>query len=61
MLRTLARALARLSSLAEQFEIVGDVRGRGAMAAMELVRDRQTREPADRETAAAIARGAELG
>ena len=34
----------------EQWELVGDVRGLGAMQAMELVRSRTTREPADDET-----------
>jgi 4-aminobutyrate aminotransferase/(S)-3-amino-2-methylpropionate transaminase len=38
--------LGRLRDMAERFELVGDVRGRGAMAAMELVRDRTTKEPA---------------
>src|SRR6266478_4578121 len=33
-----------------QWELVGDVRGLGAMQALELVRSRTTREPADEET-----------
>ena len=33
-----------------QWELVGDVRGLGAMQAMELVRSKATREPADEET-----------
>jgi 4-aminobutyrate aminotransferase / (S)-3-amino-2-methylpropionate transaminase / 5-aminovalerate transaminase len=40
------RALARMRSWMERFSMVGDVRGRGAMIAMELVSDRATREPA---------------
>ena len=33
-----------------QWELVGDVRGLGAMQALELVRSKTTREPADAET-----------
>jgi 4-aminobutyrate aminotransferase/(S)-3-amino-2-methylpropionate transaminase len=33
-----------------QWELVGDVRGLGAMQALELVRSKATREPADKET-----------
>jgi 4-aminobutyrate aminotransferase/(S)-3-amino-2-methylpropionate transaminase len=32
-----------------QWELVGDVRGLGAMQALELVRSKKTREPADEE------------
>lgn len=42
--------LGRLGDMRERFELVGDVRGRGAMCAIELVRDRATREPAKAET-----------
>ncbi len=35
----------RFLSLQEQYSIVGDVRGLGGMAAMELVKDRSTKEP----------------
>src|SRR5581483_5189425 len=34
----------------DQFEIIGDVRGLGAMRALELVKSRETREPAADET-----------
>jgi 4-aminobutyrate aminotransferase/(S)-3-amino-2-methylpropionate transaminase len=34
----------------KRWELVGEVRGLGAMQALELVRSRQTREPADEET-----------
>jgi 4-aminobutyrate aminotransferase/(S)-3-amino-2-methylpropionate transaminase len=37
---------ARLAGFKERFEIVGDVRGIGPMQAMELVKDRHTKEPA---------------
>lgn len=41
--------LKRLHEMQEKHEIIGDVRGKGPMAAMELVRDRKTKEPADQE------------
>lgn len=37
-----------------RYSIIGDVRGLGAMVAMELVKDRETKEPAPAETAAII-------
>jgi 4-aminobutyrate aminotransferase/(S)-3-amino-2-methylpropionate transaminase len=40
------RALGRMRAWMERFPQVGDVRGLGAMIAMELVTDRTTREPA---------------
>ena len=40
------RALARMRGWMERFRIIGEVRGIGAMVAMELVVDRATREPA---------------
>ncbi len=36
----------RLEQLAAKYEQVGEIRGRGAMIAMELVEDRDTKEPA---------------
>jgi 4-aminobutyrate aminotransferase/(S)-3-amino-2-methylpropionate transaminase len=45
------RIMARCLELQERFPIVGEVRGLGAMVAMELVTDRQTKEPAKDETA----------
>lgn len=42
-----------LDRLHQEHEIIGDVRGRGLMLAMELVKDRKTREPAT-EAAAEI-------
>ena len=44
--RTLGdRLLARLTGMKERHPAVGDVRGRGLFACVELVRDRETREP----------------
>ena len=43
---------ARLGAMAEKFDIIGDVRGRGAMIAIELVKDRTTKEPNPEATAA---------
>ncbi len=40
----------RFGKMMREFEIIGDVRGRGAMIAMELVKDRKTKEPAADET-----------
>jgi len=37
--------LPRLVALQEKFDAIGDIRGRGAMLAIELVKDRATKEP----------------
>jgi len=37
---------ARINAFAERYEIIGEIRGKGPMMAMELVRDRETKEPA---------------
>lgn len=51
----IGRALrARFEAFHERYRIVGDVRGLGAMLAIELVRDRKTKEPADKETSAIL-------
>jgi len=39
----------RLSALAQQYEMVGDVRGRGMLQGIEFVKDRQTKAPANEE------------
>jgi len=49
---------SRLRSLQERFDVVGDVRGRGAMRAIELVSDRTSKEPLGADAMVAIARGA---
>jgi 4-aminobutyrate aminotransferase / (S)-3-amino-2-methylpropionate transaminase / 5-aminovalerate transaminase len=51
----------RMESWKAEHDIVGDVRVVGAMAGMELVRDRATKEPADKETARVLAVAREKG
>ena len=51
----------RMQSWAADHKLIGDVRVVGAMAGMELVRDRGTKEPADKETAKIIATAREKG
>jgi 4-aminobutyrate aminotransferase/(S)-3-amino-2-methylpropionate transaminase len=59
--RTGDRIKARFREWADQYPYIGDVRGLGAMVAMELVTDRQTRTPdkavTARVLAGALARG----
>ncbi len=44
----------RLYEMKEKYELIGDVRGRGAMLAIEFVKDRSTKEPAKTECKAII-------
>ncbi|NEA47662.1 4-aminobutyrate--2-oxoglutarate transaminase [Streptomyces sp. SID10815] len=46
---------ARLGAMAEKFDAIGEIRGRGAMIAIELVKDRDTKEP-NPEAASALAK-----
>jgi len=47
-------AMERLREIADAHEVVGDVRGRGAMVAIELVEDRTTKEPAAKASSRVI-------
>jgi 4-aminobutyrate aminotransferase/(S)-3-amino-2-methylpropionate transaminase len=49
-----AMLLARLQALKDKFEFVGDVRGRGLMIGIDLVRDRRTREGLSRRVTEVI-------
>jgi len=49
-----AHMMAGAKALMEKHPIVGDVRGRGLMIGIELVRDRQTKERATRERDAVV-------
>jgi 4-aminobutyrate aminotransferase len=51
----------RLEELQEKHPLIGDVRGLGVMQAMELVRDRQTKEPAPQEALQLLERTRENG
>ena len=48
--------LERFTMLQEKYEIIGEVRGKGPMIGLELVRDRETKEPATEETKKLIQR-----
>jgi 4-aminobutyrate aminotransferase/(S)-3-amino-2-methylpropionate transaminase len=51
----------RANAWKHELPLVGDVRGLGAMIAIELVKDRATREPAADEVLAVVKRCAERG
>src|SRR5258708_5579371 len=51
----------RMRTWAAEHELVGDVRVMGAMAGIELVRDRKTKTPADTETARVLTLARERG
>ena len=53
--------LARFTAMQERHEIIGDVRGRGPMLAMELVEDRESKKPATDKAKALVSRCFEKG
>ena len=55
------RIQARLREMAERIPAIGEVRGIGPMAAIELVTDHETREPAADIAAATVAGALERG
>ena len=48
------RMRARLDDMATRLEVIGDVRGRGAMVGIELVTNRTTKQPAKEATSAVL-------
>jgi 4-aminobutyrate aminotransferase len=48
------RALARLQEMAEDSKLIGEVRGKGLLLAVELVRDHERKEPAVEERDAVV-------
>ena len=55
------RLMNGLHKLMEKHEVIGDVRGKGLMLGMELVTDRDSKEPAAARTAAVFEKARELG
>ena len=53
--------MQRLNEMAERHAVIGEVRGIGPMAAIELVKDRESREPASDVAAATVAGALERG
>jgi alanine-glyoxylate transaminase/(R)-3-amino-2-methylpropionate-pyruvate transaminase len=55
------RIKSGLEKLKEKYPIIGDVRGKGLMLGVEMVKDRKTKEPAKAECAEVLERAREMG
>ena len=56
-----ARIRDGLEKLKEKYQIIGDVRGKGLLIGVEMVKDRTTKEPAKAECAAVLEHAREMG
>ena len=54
-------ATSRLCEMQERHRLIGDIRGPGLLIGIELVKDRETKEPAPKEVVEVYRRGMELG
>jgi alanine-glyoxylate transaminase/(R)-3-amino-2-methylpropionate-pyruvate transaminase len=55
------KILGGLNELREKYELIGDVRGKGLLLGIELVKDRQSKEPAREECAQVMENCKEMG
>lgn len=55
------RILTGLNELKQKHDMIGDVRGKGLMLGIELVKDRRTKEPAKEECAQVVETSKEMG
>jgi alanine-glyoxylate transaminase/(R)-3-amino-2-methylpropionate-pyruvate transaminase len=55
------RLLTGLNRLKEKYKLIGDVRGKGLLVGIELVKDRQSKEPAKEECAQILETCKEMG
>jgi len=53
--------LKKLGKIKERHELIGDVRGKGLILGVELVKDRKRKEPASKEVSKVVYRAWELG
>ena len=53
--------LEQFGELKKKYDVIGDVRGKGLIIGIELVKDRETKEPADELAALTVFRSYELG